>query len=520
MSKMTVKLRELLIVITITMTIATTLLPASGGEIIDNVKVKSSGSVDLSSLDTILADILKPEMSEKEKVTAIFHFIRSYSYSHHYPTEFVNSAVWGMSGPDPVKFFNIYPWGECNVYQAVQANLYTAAGFPVRKKIITADGAHAVVEVFYDNAWHYIDASMGFYFLKRDGKTIASIDDLLNDPELLLKPVSFEGSLTVHKNPKRYLKQLTSGPITDSGIHKMGNRFHSMNISLSRGDEYILSTEKEGKDGFWYYPENISLKLKNLMDRKHKDRKLPPLPGTGPCPDPVAFKDANKNYKLPGFSNSKLICSLISKDGINRGRIYRKKNIVFDETPDRAIRPEKNTEEAEIIYRIAVPYIIVRGILDAGFSFGKNLDVNISISQDGKGFRQIRPEIHSEKGLNTYDITDLIYGKYEYWLKISFPPSESPVLLKGLKLTTIMQSAPASVPGLKQGNNDITVHCENPEAIDENKLLVGFSWEEQTDDEKKTIQKSVEKEIKGNRRTFQINCEGIPSVKNVKISVK
>ena len=494
----------------------------ANGESIRKILIKSSGSVNLSSVQAILNDVLKPDMSNNEKVSAILYFLRTHSYNHYYPTEFVNSRDQGMCGEDPVKFFNIYPWGPCTVYQDIQGHLYTAAGFTVRKKVITAMGAHAIVELFYDNAWHYVDGSMGLYFFKRDGKTIASMDDLLNDHMLLLNPVSREGFLAdrTEKSLAEYLKQLTSGPIVENGIYITGRNFHEMGIDLSKGDEYILSTEKEGKDGFWFHPSDMKPALENLINKKLKARGFPLLPGNGPCPDPVKIKPPNKNYKFSGFSNSKLICKLLSKDGINQDRIVHKKNICLENSVASSVHPGKKTEDAEIIYKIAVPYIIVKGTLDLEVSSDKSADIGISISRDGKIFHELPEKIPFREGLNSYDISKLIYGKYEYFLKVSFPASENPTRLNALKLQTVMQSAPASVPGLKQGKNEIAFNCENPTALDKSKLFISFSWEEKTDGEKKTIQKTIEKEIKKDRRNFEMDCNGIPSVKNVKISVK
>ena len=97
---------------------------------------------------------------------------------------------------DPLKMFNVYGYGLCSVHASHVAAMARAAGLKARNQSINR---HCVSEVWFDGAWHLLDASLVNYFPKPDG-TIASVDEIIasitefykGHPELKNNPAALD----------------------------------------------------------------------------------------------------------------------------------------------------------------------------------------------------------------------------------------------------------------------------------------------------------------------------------------
>ncbi|MBI4025212.1 MAG: transglutaminase domain-containing protein [Verrucomicrobia bacterium] len=146
-----------------------------GKEIVRNPWITKVGGVNFFSMDTILASLITPGMSDKEKARAIYELDQKNRF-HDTPQNGDNL--------DPVKYYNVYGYGICGddataltaLYQ--RAGLKTRAGWPM---------GHSTVEVFYDNAWRLLDGDLSAIALKEDNATIASEEDFARDPWLLAR---------------------------------------------------------------------------------------------------------------------------------------------------------------------------------------------------------------------------------------------------------------------------------------------------------------------------------------------
>jgi hypothetical protein len=89
---------------------------------------------------------------------------------------------------DPVKMLNTYGYGFCGAFGPTTAGIFAGTGFEKARAIGIPGSNHCVTEVWYDNDWHYFDVDLRGVLFERDGKTIASVRDVVEQPDLFTRP--------------------------------------------------------------------------------------------------------------------------------------------------------------------------------------------------------------------------------------------------------------------------------------------------------------------------------------------
>ena len=482
-----------------------------------NPHIRSSATVDLSSLESIVKDLIKPEMTNRQKAVKLYHFLRTHAYSRHYPTEFCYRAF-GNATQYPIALLNIYPWGQCETWHNLTADVFSAAGFKCRKRIFTGLGGHFFLEVYYDGKWHYLDPSQGFYFCMKDGKTIASVEDLKKDPSLITSPVNKEGFLwNIPKSAlKKYAEQICGETIISKrrgnakGIHIPDKKYHSMQLNLYTGDTYILSSCKFGEKGIWYYPPEIPAKVLRATSKKNKQRKII-LPDIGPYPWPD--REVNENWRYAGFANGFLeFHPQLDCNGKVSRLLYKNK---IDITGTKNLTFSTETETGSAIWFFSVPFVPVEGEIYFEKPSGGNVDIFISRNKGKKWVKAVSANTE-KRGKCSFKLRNFILGAYQFQIKMELTGKTT---IKNLFFRTIFQMSPAALPGLASGKNIITFSTENPDVLKQADTSVEYYWEEKINN--KPVSKKIQKKLADSPQSFEIDCQG-PEVKAkyVKISVK
>ena len=150
------------------------------GQVVVNPRITTDSSVDCSSAEGVLKQIITPGMTDEQKARACWRFMLGHFY-HWYPPYEDNAY-------EPVRDFakavNSYGYGPCFTNAPVLTDLWVAAGFETRSWTITG---HSIPEVFYDGAWHMLDADARAWHRKADGR-IAGVEDLAGDMTLFTAP--------------------------------------------------------------------------------------------------------------------------------------------------------------------------------------------------------------------------------------------------------------------------------------------------------------------------------------------
>ncbi len=220
-------------------------------------RLKHKGGPSLDSFQGMLESVVSEEMSDEEKIIALWNFVVKWRY-HYYPSE-----ENGHEPHDPVKLINVYGYGYCDDSASVLSLLARALGFMSRTYGL--DG-HVVSEIYYDGAWHMFDPDMEVFYRGPEGN-VASVEYLEINSDLVL----FGPELAVD-TPRAYVANLYSTAGNNfiltpdkliSDILKY-NKVHEIDWFLSPDDEVDF-----------FFIGNSAYRT----DYIHKP--LPPIVGTG-----------------------------------------------------------------------------------------------------------------------------------------------------------------------------------------------------------------------------------------------
>jgi hypothetical protein len=131
-------------------------------------------SIDFRNYETLIQDIVRPEMSDKEKAIRLWKFSSSWTVLGIPPARNQQTC-------DPLKLFISLEYALCGGINGALSNLFTLAG--LRSRVYSLYG-HVVAEVFYCNAWHMFDADRDIYFTNNLGE-VASVDYISKHPEII-----------------------------------------------------------------------------------------------------------------------------------------------------------------------------------------------------------------------------------------------------------------------------------------------------------------------------------------------
>ena len=131
-----------------------------------------AGSMDTRNLQSIVASIIQPGMSDKEKARRVYEF----EVSHRFHATTQDDEV-----PDVVKRINIYGYSLCYDESKAISDLWRAAGLKVRQGY---PNGHSLAEVYYEGNWHLLDSDESIISLQRDNETIVSEAQVVADHDL------------------------------------------------------------------------------------------------------------------------------------------------------------------------------------------------------------------------------------------------------------------------------------------------------------------------------------------------
>ncbi|MEA2064488.1 MAG: hypothetical protein U9P14_12365, partial [Gemmatimonadota bacterium] len=194
---------------------------------------------DWYDMGSMAAEITAGCITDEEKAMAIWQWIlwKRFQRSPH-----------DRSATNPVRALNGYGYGICGHNAAWVKGLVTAVGLKARVFEITG---HTVPEVFYDNAWHMLDANVKVFYLARDNRTIASLAELEKDKWLIERTIHSRDRWVRQKDtPGRniqFVNYIITGRDNIEGDHYDSEIFKDYNMSYSLKQGETLER--------WWQPE-------------------------------------------------------------------------------------------------------------------------------------------------------------------------------------------------------------------------------------------------------------------------
>jgi hypothetical protein len=391
-------------------------------------RLRSSGSVDCSSLESVVADVVTPDMSPEDKALALWRFVMDSCYR----------GRWGTS-LDGLEHLNVYGYGYCGTYAAVLEPLWWAAGLKARHVNI---GNHAATEVYYDNGWHYIDADSRAFYLLKDNRTIASLDELNDNVELwtmLRRGSSRKGGT------KEYYMTMHPNGHGRSPVY-------TNDFTMVKGDVLTLGWQSRGK---W------------CLHRGEEGGKEPA-------------------WEPPFYGNGLFrFYRDFSQLSQSRGGLISSTNIDWQDGAAGYLHPQKAKQEASLVYRVKTPYFIPEATLSGKFfrrGPGDSVELDISTDNgkhwvtlwraDGTGTVKA-----SAVTALTQQVTTDVPWKYSYLMRLRMRAGTSPrdVGAYNMESASVLAYNLRCLPALRPGDNRITFFDE---AKADRTMKVTYAWRE------------------------------------------
>jgi hypothetical protein len=391
-----------------------------------NPRIVINGRRNRFSVDDILAGIIKPGMTDAEKAQAIWAYVADIWLQTHENDRRVDngSILINKELTNPVKLSNIY---YCSGCQFASANILVLCKYVGLKARTSGMGtAHRIAEVWFDNNWHILDGDQRTFYLEKDNKTLASYDDIRNDPNLANRTID--------------------GGFASRGIKNRGDQYKNLerkNIDINDIKPYLSTmamTLRPGEKFIWRW-DNIG-----KYRCGDNERNITPKRPAGLMP-----------YQL---ANGKMI--------------YQPK-----------LEPEKNAGDNCVTYKISTAYPVVGGTVTARFHRKSPVDVcRVLISvRDGNSVRvwsaadtdigDFEKRIELDKALNPLPTPAI----YNYSVKFELSPQNSPqdVAISGIGIESDVQMSALSLPSLSAGTNNVAYRDDS---TGDRKVRITHLWNE------------------------------------------
>jgi len=362
---------HLRILVTAAALAALTASALAAGKPVVNPHVGTDTSVDYTTIDRIIASVVKKGMTDEQKVLAVFHAMRRM---------WVHGPTPGRLAYDFHKVIHSIGTGACLTMTTPLHVVYDRMGYKSRSWV---HNTHHMMEVFYGGDWHCLDPHMSFYCYDRSKpRKIASIAQLRADPTLAHDAVkegrAGQGYLLCGDKPKWFAAQKNNP--RDRWTLERGGRWPKMKIAepfgqitLRRGETYVR-TWRPGK--YWYKkswgPGRGPYHTCGPADRKDT--------ANWPLYEPHAWKGAYRCWAA--------------------GQLIYKPDLATDHYLD-AVADSKNIKAAggalaqadagkpgEIVWSVQCPYVLTAGELKMAAPAKGKLAAAVSID-DGKTWKDL-----------------------------------------------------------------------------------------------------------------------------------
>lgn len=398
-------------------------------------RVTVNGKFDWYDVKSIADEVTRGLATDEEKAMALFQWVlyKRYQRSPH-----------DRSALHPVRAMNGYGYGICGHTSAWMKALWTAAGLRARVQELWG---HTVSEVFYDGAWHMLDANVKVFYLNRDNRTIASLAELEKDRTLIERTIHSHDPWVRQPDTREHNEELVQYLVTakdnfeehayDGEIEKN----HTMAMSLKPGEKLVR----------WWKP---------VLGKFEGRDKRPEVPST--------------------YANGQLIWEPDLKRVDLKGYIHAMDNVATRGEGGRGLpvhiadlQDERHTRPSRFTIPIHSSYPIIGGRLwctlvkegnssldQAAIFYGEPGwgGGNLYTFQWGKGSRDVEfdldPNIMRSGVVYNYTIGFNLRGNAK-----SDPPSQAG--LERVRVVTDLQVSPHSLPALSLGKNLVQFRDES-----------------------------------------------------------
>ena len=436
------------------------------------IKIIPESGIDVTNLQSLVRTVTAGCRTDQEKMIALWGFITRNPFYHGCEARDGKQATteYGVVH-DPVKAFNVYGTVICYQVADMLANMAQEAGITVRTRSIPY--SHNLMEAYYSDAWHLFDAQYDCqaYYLKQDGKTIASLNEVDSDPRSFIldqknpsEPFfQFDhyGGIFWPWESKKFVVEKWFERFETSTLgyrRPVDRQGHTVIISLRRGEKLVRRWDNEGK---WY----CTAELFERWNRDYTQRW-------------VALGPHDPRNPQNTYANGWLI---YEPDWEASGKNFAGSLERADESTlfkDGRIYPS-DSRKAKAAIRVRSPYLIVghpnrlavNGDSENGACFAADFyrandktSAAINISRDnGLTWQRVWEDDRTGEHRVELDLTDYVEGTYSYLIQVEMQADNREDVWFGKpSIRNSIFYSPLLLPGLHQGENSFTVEIGEP----------------------------------------------------------
>ena len=481
------------------------------------VHVTTKESVDCSSLASIVRDVCAGKGTDQEKAIALFDFARRLMFA--WP-----NRVDPVARHDTLHLLNTYGYSFCSQQALLTVHLWQAAG--IKGQVWSVPG-HSTMQAEYGGGRHWFDLLIGAYVYRRDGKTIASLEEIAKDRTILTQavekgraPPGFIPERTVlkddaarfSKHDPKYVKECARH-VDDvtfmANLAPVAEKWKWGGPSRSRYQPGISLRAGESVKFLWdFLPDQANC---NVLKPKQKPRaywvaasELPPNHFYGV---EAEKRDVNWKYFKPYVKT--VNGARTGRYAANGLQVYHP-NLVAALTggglKGRALSPGSGKpgapalrvaeagRAAELACRMRTRHIYTGGTLSVKFRRAAPDDVSRIYLLRKTWDRKLRKMVTKSRkiwdagdqsaGAGTVtaklDLKQHIRNLREVTFKLECKTSgdADKAGVADLKIEAIFQHNMFARPYLVAGRNHVSVRVGKPEALKAHKLTVTYAWEE------------------------------------------
>jgi len=416
--------------------------------------------------------------TDREKAEAIWRYLLTDGRFVE-PGIFYHIGGWAYEEPlgevlDPLKLLNSYGFGLCYQIAPLLEALWEAGGFPdARVWFVTG---HTVTEVFFNSKYNMLDSDMLGFTTVGEGDPrrlpIASVRQLENDENIilskLLAPDVIDSAKVVFPWYPADVRAKAMGGYAELFSSKKDNwlfpftRFplgHSMDFILRPGERLIRFYEPES-EGLFYLPYKKKAGTYQEFPREIERYNIRTEEGPHSQKDARTWATGRIEYSPP--LSRKSAYYPVFAPGFND-------NLHLPESARSALARSDGMKPATAVFEMPSPYVLIDAEFDlyaelAGAAHRVSVETSTDLGRSwqfcgtlkgpytGPWKTGSRVLAASEHGAHS-----AVSGRYGYLVRftLSGPQPAEAVRIRDVKLTSLIQLNPRSLPEISTGANEL-----------------------------------------------------------------
>ncbi len=468
-------------------------------------RIRTDKSVDTHSLESIVADVCKPGMTDEQKAIALYEYTRRVMFHFEQRGEKQDPAY----DLDALRLINTYGYSFCTQQMLVVLHLWQTAG--IDGKYWSVPG-HSTAQAFYGGKTHWFDPLVGAYVLSPADGGVAGLKEIADDPTVLMRAIEQGRASPTFMPCGRVLAEDSRRFVLDN------DEYVTFCADLKDDTNYMATQASKAKPmggprKSLYQPdwtlrpgETVAFLWDNLPGEYNVKtgiaaNQLPPNHFCGVAADsrdvhnypfwrPYAKQINGVDVCRYQASGTQTLAVRFTGENFKKG--FESNSFAwhgFRSGGQPYLRPRQAGRSANIVYKLSTPHVYTNAEVTADFMRSDPADtLRLYVSTDA-GVTWAKVWDAAETGIEPDQTTgvltagseklaDLVRGTRDFWVRAECATAKDAGKcgLNGLHVRAVFQHNMFARPHLGPGRNTVTTQVANPETLKSDNFQVTWVW--------------------------------------------